>query len=266
MTEYALVAQKAAVEAGTFLSGNSKELEIHEKGSAFDFVTDADIESQRIIRSVIEGAFPGHLFIGEEDGLSDKEISDALYGDMDSFFWIADPLDGTQNYIRHIGGYSVSISLFHRGEIIAGCTFVPSEDEFFIAERGGGAFLNGRRLRVSSESRISASFLNSGIPTVDFGMRSRMIRILGSLAAVSLNMRIIGSAARSLCLTAAGDFETYFELGPHPWDVGAGLLLVEEAGGRVSDFSGRPYRFGAEGIVATNGHIHEELLSYLREL
>lgn len=264
MADYASIASDVAKKAGDFLFSFSYELDVHEKGSDFDFVTNADLQSQAMIRRMLKEKLPGHLFIGEEDGIPDSEIADEIYSDPESFFWIVDPLDGTQNFIKHLGGYAVSLSLFHAGDILVGCTYIPTENELFLAEKGSGAYLNGKRLSVSSTTSIHNSLINTGIPTVNMEFRTRMIDIISRLSMESLNMRIIGSAARSLGLTASGTFETYFELGPHPWDVGAGKLLVEEAGGKVTNFDGLPYRFGDDGIVATNGIIHEELLSVWR--
>ena len=264
MADYASIASDVAKKAGDFLFSFSSELDVHEKGSDFDFVTNADLQSQAMIRRMLKEKLPEHLFIGEEDGIPDREIADEIYSDPESFFWIVDPLAGTQNFIKHLGGYAVSLSLFHAGDILVGCTYIPTENELFLAEKGSGAYLNGKRLSVSSTTSIHNSLINTGIPTVNMEFRTRMIDIISRLSMESLNMRIIGSAARSLGLTASGTFETYFELGPHPWDVGAGKLLVEEAGGKVTNFDGLPYRFGDDGIVATNGIIHEELLSVWR--
>ena len=265
MAEFSTVIEAVSRQAGDFLYAFQEDLKVQEKGSDLDFVTNADLQSQALIRRLLKEAFPSHLFIGEEDGIPDKEIARRLYQDHDSYFWIVDPLDGTQNYIKHLGGYAVSMSLFHDGQTLVGCSYIPSEKELFLAVKGEGAYLNGKRLHVSDTATIRLSLLNTGIPTVNQEFRKTMVDIISRIAMDSLNMRIIGSAARSLGLTAEGSFEIYFELGPHPWDVGAGKLLVEEAGGKVTNFEGTPYRYGDDGVVATNGLIHEELMSYWRD-
>jgi len=265
MTDYLTIAQKIACEAGDYLSSFSSDLHVQGKNSDYDFVTNADIQSQSMIKRMLEDVFPSHIFIGEEDGLADDVIARRLDADPDLYFWIVDPLDGTQNYIKHLGGYSVSMALYHGGQVLVGVTVVPSEHEVFSAERGSGAFRNEKQLHVSSCSSVHDAFFNSGIPTVNMTYRRRMISILSHVSMDSLNMRIIGSAARSMGLTAAGNFESYFELGPHPWDVAAGWILVEEAGGMVTDFDGEPYRFGSQGVIASNGVVHESLLGYIRK-
>lgn len=264
MTDFVSVAIDIARATGDFLFSFSSELDVQEKGSAHDFVTNADLQSQAMISNLLNDIFPTHVFIGEEDGIPAQEIAKRLYSDNESYFWIVDPLDGTQNFIKNLGGYAVSLALFHKGEIIVGCTYVPSENELFYAERGSGAFLNEKRIRVSETKDIYSSLINTGIPTVNSQYRKAMADIIKRISVNSLNTRIIGSAARSLGLTAAGSFEAYFELGPHPWDVGSGAILVEEAGGKITNFEGGPYRFGDPGVVATNGIIHDELMSYWR--
>lgn len=264
MLNYLETAIKIAKKAGDFLYSFTSSLEVKEKGSKYDFVTQADVQSQALIKKAINEMYPSHIVIGEEDGKSDKEIAQALYGDDECYFWIVDPLDGTQNYIKHLGGYAVSLSLFHKGEIIVGCTYVPSEKELFFAEKGAGAFRGEEPLFVSQTPNVFSSFLNTGIPTINMDYREMMRNIINKISMKSLNMRIIGSATRSLALTAQGTFDAYFELGPHPWDVGAGILFVEEAGGKVTNFNGEKYKLGNEGIVATNGLIHDEILSYWR--
>lgn len=263
---FANTAARIVTQAGALLMDAAKrDLQVKEKGSDYDFVTNADLASQSFIKKALKEAFPDHEFIGEEDGLSDSDIAKRLYGNPSSYFWVVDPLDGTQNYIKHLSGYGVSACLFHDGRVIAGATFVPVENEIFIGAEGEGAFLNGRQIHVSSCATLHSSFLTTGIPTVNMEYRSRILRHFSDIAERSLNLRIIGCATRALAMVAAGNFEGYWEIGPHPWDVGVATLLIQEAGGRITRFDGSAYHLGDPDILATNNHIHQEMVKLLHE-
>ena len=265
-TNYVATAMDIAREAGTLLLRyEQRQRVVEEKNSDYDFVTDADRASQALIERRLRQTFPGHRFVGEEDGKADRQVAEMLM-DPDSYCWVADPLDGTMNYIKRLHGYAVSLALVHGGKILCGATYMPCENEMFSAEAGSGAFLNGQRLCVSDSSCLHSAFTTTGVPPVNMDDRARMVDWIRRVSMQTLNLRIIGCATRAIAYVAAGRFDAYWELGPHPWDVAAGRLLISEAGGAQSTLTGTPYRFGDNGIVVDNGRIHEGLITLLQAL
>ena len=224
-------ARAAAQEAGNLLMrhyGRLKRSEIGQK-SKNDFVTKVDKMSEKLIIARIHRSFPGHAILAEESGRSGKnEIS-----------WVIDPLDGTSNYIHHFPMFAVSIGVVRRGKVLAGVIYDPVHHEMFTARRNGGAYLNGRRFRVSQTRRLADALMATGIP---FRARNRFRQYFRSLKTISLasaGMRRGGSAALDLAYVACGRFEGFWEINLSPWDIAAGALLIEEAGGRISDVHGR---------------------------
>lgn len=268
MTDYASLAADVAREAGQYLKhfSDSHALCVEAKGSDYDFVTNADRESQALIQSRIRAAFPAHRFIGEEDGFSDAEVARVLESaGPDECFWIADPLDGTLNYIHHLGGYSVSLAMVRGGRPVCGAVCVPESGEVYVAERGAGAFVGDVRLKASECAALCHAITSTGYAVSDMDLRRRSCKWIDAVAMATLNMRNMGSAARSIAMTAAGRLEAYFEIGPHPWDVAAGIVLCEEAGCRVSTLAGEPYRIGNPSVMACAPGIHEALCRLIRE-
>lgn len=254
MEGYLDFAVSAAMEAGLFLKNNlHRKHSIQYKGE-INIVTDADRKSEEMILSRITREFPGHDIITEE---SDARESGA------EFRWIIDPLDGTTNYAHGFPVFCVSIALQRNGDTIAGCIFNPMLDEMFTVETGCGAFLNGKKIRVSSVGDFSKSFLATGFPYDLRTNRDNNINYFVTLAKRTLAVRRAGSAALDLAYTAAGRFDGFWELRLHPWDTAAGMLMVKEAGGVVTDISGGPYRLESGSIAASNGLLHDE---FLREL
>jgi myo-inositol-1(or 4)-monophosphatase len=254
MGDYLDFAVSAATEAGRFLKSN-----LHEKRSIrykgeIDIVTDADRKSEEMILERINRKFPRHDILAEESEARDSGAE---------FRWIIDPLDGTTNYAHGFPVFCVSMALQRNGEIIAGCIYNPMLDEMFTAEAGSGAFLNGGRLRVSAVRDFSKSFLATGFPYDLRTDRNNNINYFVSLAKRTLAVRRAGSAALDLAYTAAGRFDGFWELKLHPWDTAAGLLLVREAGGEVSDIHGGEYCLNSKSIAASNGLIHAELIAQL---
>ena len=257
-----------AREAGALLleKEGARDLIIEEKGSTYDFVTEADTASQALIKRRVAELFPGDRVIGEEDGLPDEQIIRTVREARGSSrLWLVDPLDGTLNYIKGIGGYTVSIAVFRDGEAVAGAVYVPGRDEMFLAERGGGSFCNGRRLRVAEHGRLQDSLALTGNPVSDFRWRVHACLWNRAVTMQALNMRMVGSSARSQCLVAAGRADYYYELGPHPWDMAAGTLMVSEAGGAVSRLDGKPYDLGLGGIVVSSAAIHDEVIRIIAD-
>ena len=241
---YALAAGDIAREAGQFLKhfSDSHRLSIENKGSDFDFVTNADRESQRLIAQRLRAAFPGHRFVGEEDLLPDDEVARVL--SEDEYCWVCDPLDGTVNYIHHLYGlYAVSIGLVRKGESLAGAIYIPDADELFVAARGEGAFLNGRPIHVSGCPDLRHAFVTADLASANVGQRALNLRRLSMVGTGASGLRVLGSACAAIARVACGRQDAYWNIGLHAWDVAAGLVIVEEAGGKVTDVFGDPFRF-----------------------
>ncbi|ADV68238.1 inositol monophosphatase family protein [Deinococcus maricopensis] len=248
------VAVRAARAAGAVhLAGLGRTHAVQTKTTFSDLVTEVDAEAERVIRDLILQAHPDHAILGEEGGLV-GEGADAL--------WVVDPLDGTVNYAHGYPVFCASIALELRGERVAGAVYDPTRDELFTATRGGGAHLNGRPIRVSDTPELrSPALVSTGFP-YDVDRDQRNLGLLRKLLAVGVPVRRPGAAALDLCNVACGRMDAYWELGLKRWDSAAGSLIVEEAGGLVTDGAGErtPY---APLIVATNGKLHAELLGVL---
>jgi myo-inositol-1(or 4)-monophosphatase len=253
------VAVETAREAGGLLIEEFRRpQEIRYKGEV-DLVTQADVRSERAVTSRLLREFPDHLIVGEELGEQKARAGQARYR------WYVDPLDGTTNFAHGFPVFAVSLGLLDGDEPVAGVVYNPILDEMFTAIRGRGALLNGDSIRVSPVKRLSESLLGTGFPT-----RKRLsnpnIRYYWEYTLRSHGVRRAGAAALDLCSVACGRFEAFWEFGLKPWDTAAAMLLVEEAGGRVTDFAEKPYHPGDREIVASNGHIHSELCRVGRQI
>lgn len=219
-----------------------------------DWVSKADRESEDAIVAFIREQCPGDGFLGEESGRSTGA------GQASGRTWIIDPLDGTSNYLQHFPIWSISIALRQGEETIAGLIYEPLRDLFFTAARGAGAFRNGERMRVSSHAALEGSFLATGFPFRAQEYVESYVSIFTDIIRVSKGVRRAGSAALDLAYTAAGVFDGFFEMHLAPWDVAAGALLVQEAGGVVTDFSGGQRWLERGNILGATPRVHEELL------
>mgnify|MGYP000359706589 FL=1 len=219
-----------------------------------DLVTEVDRASERAIVERIRRSFPDHDFLLEESPFRPKGSS---------FLWIVDPLDGTTNYTHGLPHFCTSIALEHKGRTVVGVVFDPVRRELFTALRGRGAFLNGRRIRVSRESKLIRSMLATGFPKNIRTVRDKNLRRFARALMQARGIRRSGSAALDLCYLAAGRIDGYWVLNLAPWDSAAGILAAREAGARITDLEGRPTRYGSRGIIATNGRIHAALLDLL---
>lgn len=249
------VALEAALAAGDILRDSFGRVETVRYKGEVDIVTEIDERSEEAVVQIIRDRFPHHRILAEEGSVG---------GDDPAYRWIIDPLDGTTNYAHGLPFFCVSIALETWGEVVLGAIYDPLRDEMFLAQRGRGATLNGRRLTVSSNSRLIESLLATGFPYNRANL-PRALRYFAELSRRSRAVRRLGSAALDAAYVAAGRLDGYFEAFVNPWDVGAGALLVTEAGGRVTSFDGQPYTVEHGEIVATNGAIHELLLGALRD-
>ncbi len=255
--DVAIIAARRAAEFIRSHVGTISESDIRSKG-LHDLVTRIDEESQALIIGEIGAVFPDHEFLAEEeqDGLSRRVDS----GSVPEFLWIIDPLDGTTNFTRSVPPYAVSIALQHAGRLVVGVVLDISSDDLFSAVSGCGAFQNGHQISVSTTSRLGDGLVTTGFPYRSFGHIDTYLGVLKNFMQTARGVRRPGSAAVDLAWVAAGRFDAFYETGLMPWDVAAGIVLVREAGGTISDYrGGKSPRLGAQ-ILATNGVVHEETL------
>ena len=256
---YLHAAIEIAQEAGKVLVEElSRPLEIAYKGDEVDLVTQADKRSERLIVERLTKYFPEHAIAAEEG--TGHESSSAS-----EFRWHVDPLDGTTNFAHGYPCFCVSIALAQRDTLLAAAVCNPFYNELFTAARGEGATFNGKKICVSKNATLSTSLLCTGFPVRNRKL-SPNLQYYGDFTQHSHGVRRDGSAALDLASVAAGRFDGFWEFGLAKWDTAAGVLLVEEAGGKVSDFAGHPYQLGGPVILATNGLIHEEMRAMAFEI
>jgi len=243
--------QSVAREAGSLLvECFHRHVKIEYKGDV-DLVTAADRQSEALILERIRRDFPTHDVVGEE-GTRVETGSD--------YRWYVDPLDGTTNFAHGYPVFCVSLAVEYRGTRIAGVVYDPTRDELFAAEKGRGASLNGEALRVSATSKLAECLIATGFPSHKRHQNPN-IYFYHQLTLRSHGVRRAGSAALDLCNVAAGRFDAFWEFNLNPWDTAAGVLMIEEAGGRVTDFAGGPFQIASRETLASNGLVHGELLS-----
>lgn len=230
------------------------EFTISHKEGINDLVTQADFASDKAIRKIIKSDFPAHGIVSEE---SDEKFSDSEYK------WIIDPIDGTVNFANGIPICCVSIGLEYKGEMLMGAVYNPIMNEFYFAEKGKGATLNNEKIFVSNKTKVLTSCLVTGFPYTYLDQPNGPLEVFSKLIRKGIPVRRLGSAAIDLCWVAAGHFDGFYEHYLHPWDSAAGFLMVEEAGGKVTNLKGEKYSPYKPGIIATNGKIHEELVKWV---
>lgn len=247
------VAVEAARAAGTIQRSKfSTRIEVRKKG-AVDLVTEVDVACEEAIREILGRLAPGQSILGEEQGRTGEG----------STLWIVDPLDGTTNFAHSVPVFCVSIAFEEAGRTVAGVILDPMRDELFTAEAGKGAFLNGRDLSVTPRDELDSALFGTGF-AYDYRTSSRHnFDAFTAMTRASQGVRRLGAAALDLAYVAAGRYDGFWELGLKPWDTAAGALMVEEAGGRLTDLSGAPYRCRLPDVVASNGLIHERMLEIL---
>jgi len=250
---------QTAREAGAVLIDRlGRALQVSNKGT-IDLVTEADIASEKLIIERIKSHYPRHAILAEESGAT--EGVEFVPGSSE-WRWIIDPLDGTTNYAHGYPCFCVSIALARGGAIEVAAIYDPTRDEMFAAERGQGAMLNGRRIRVSKVEDLNAAMLCTGFP---YNVRERpnFAREFTNFTMAAQAVRRDGSAALDLAYLACGRFDGFWEDGLKAWDVAAGMLLVEEAGGKVTDFTNNPLDIYTPKVLASNGLIHEDMMRVL---
>ena len=236
--------------------GKREELSIEEKGRQ-NFVTKVDKEAERILVSGLSEVLPEAGFIAEE-GTSSKR--------GDTFNWVIDPLDGTTNFIHGVFPFAISVGLTDNDRVVAGIVYEFGLNEFFYTWKGGGAWLNGSPIRVSRVPTVDQSLIATGFPYTNFKYLEQFMQSMDHFMKNSHGLRRLGSAATDMAYVACGRYDAFYEYGLHPWDIAAGMLLVQEAGGTLSDFGGDPDPLFGEHIICSNSNIFTELQTLLQKI
>ena len=237
--------------------GEVENLQVSRKGPG-DFVSAADRKAEEVVRDALMKARPGYSLVLEENGI--------IEGSDKSHTWHVDPLDGTSNFLHGVPHFAVSVGLEREGQIVAGVIFDPIKDELFVAERGKGAYLNNRRLRVSGRQDMADALVGYGTPYLGRGSHPRLLRELGAVMAVAGGTRRMGSAALDLAYVACGRLDGYWERDLQTYDFAAGVILVRESGGYVTSADGAAEPLAARSVACGNEVLHRELLALLKKV
>ncbi|MCS6807309.1 MAG: inositol monophosphatase family protein [Bacteroidota bacterium] len=252
------IAQKAALEAGNMLKeAFGTSFRIDSKEGRHNLVTEYDHRAEDMIISCIHSAFPDHIFLAEESGSTGAPA--------DTIRWIIDPLDGTVNFAHSIPIFCVSIAAEQSGKLLCGVIYAPMTSELFTGTHGGGAYLNGQALSVSTTDNLEDAILVTGFPYNAWENPQNCIDHFSRFVRMGLPVRRLGSAALDLAYLAAGRFDGYWEVSLNAWDVAAGKLLLQEAGGMITQYDGSPHNLYNGTMLATNGRIHKAMSKILTE-
>ena len=253
---YLEAAIEAAIKAGKeALEGlDNRERKVEYKGE-IDLVTEMDLQAEELIKKILISKFPDIAIFAEESGLS---------GSSSELRWIIDPIDGTTSYSHGIPHFAVSIALERSGILEVGVVYNPPLNECFSAIKGEGACLNGNRIRVSDTRQLKRSLLATGFPYDRASSRDNNVAQFNAFLIKAQGIRRFGSAALDLCYTAAGRFDGYWEMKLKPWDTAAGILILTEAGGKVTDYKGGEYSIYDAKLLSSNGHIHDQMIDILK--
>lgn len=252
-SEITNIAMQVALGAGKILlDGFGSDFKIDSKEGRNNLVTEYDKKSEKYIIDTISKAFPTHSFLAEESGKSQNFHTDDI-------IWVVDPLDGTVNFAHNLPIFSVSIAAVKNNEILTGVVYHPILNELFVAEKGEGAFLNDKPISVSKNADLATSFLVTGFPYDPNTTHKKCICSFSDFIGMGIPVRRLGSAALDLAYVANGRFDGFWEIKLNPWDVAAGILLVREAGGKVTQYDGTEAGINDESLVATNSLIHNDI-------
>jgi myo-inositol-1(or 4)-monophosphatase len=252
------IAVKAARQAGSIIMRGARDLDILtvSKKRHNDFVTEVDKAAEAAIIEILLKAYPTHAILAEESGVSGGK-------DEAEFKWIIDPLDGTTNFIHGFPQYCVSIGLMQKGVITQGVIFDPTNNELFTATRGAGAFLNDRRIRVSKRIKLADTLIGTGFPFRDMAHLDHYLAMFRDVTKNVAGIRRAGAAALDLAYVACGRLDAFWEIGLAPWDMAAGSLLIQEAGGLIGDLKGEPNYLESGNVVGGNPKVFVQLLQTL---
>lgn len=256
MPSYLETSVEIAREAGALLAKYFERRVTFELKGEHDLVTEADRASEQLVVERLRAHFPSHSIVAEEGG---------GYTGKSEYCWYVDPLDGTTNFAHGFPMYNVTMALEQSGELIAGVIFDPERNEMFTAERGSGACLNNRRIRVSKVSKVEDTLVATGFPSQKRHQNVN-VHFYYQLAMVTHGVRRAGSAALDLAYVASGRLDGFWEFGLNPWDMAAGILLITEAGGKCSDMQGGPVTLRGPHLLADNGLVHQQILDLFGEI
>ncbi|WP_447969476.1 inositol monophosphatase family protein [Nitrospira sp. M1] len=252
------IAIEAAQLGGSILTDyTQKGFEIHKK-SQINLVTEADLASETAIIGIINRAFPSHQILAEEEGLHAQ--------DQSPYKWIIDPLDGTTNFAHGFPMYNVSIGVEYEGHVHIGVVLDPTRNELFVAQKGKGAWLNKTPIHVSATPQLGDALLVTGFAYDVHTVADNNLKEFCAFSLRARGMRRTGTAALDLCYVACGRFDGFWELKLNPWDTAAGKLIVEEAGGKVTNYKGAPFSIYGQDLIASNGMIHHEMVRVLEDM
>lgn len=251
------IAVQAARQGGAILLDYAKKgFHVHQKDQAINLVTEADLRSEEAVIETIRRAFPHHQILSEEQGLQDIPTHPIK--------WIIDPLDGTTNFAHGFPMYNVSIGVEYEGACVLGVVYDPTRNELFLAQKGKGATLNGTPIHVSTTPKLNEALLVTGFAYDVHTAKDNNLKEFCAFTVRARGMRRTGTAAIDLCYIACGRFDGFWELQLNPWDTAAGKVILEEAGGKITNYEGDPYSIYGDTIIATNTHIHPEMVEVLK--
>lgn len=239
-----------------------RPLKWREKVNHSDLVTEVDVQIENLLCEWIQRDYPNHWILSEESK-TERNPFDVMKQPPMEYGWIIDPIDGTANFFYKIPHFAISIGIVKNGIPVCGVVYNPLNDELYYAQTQGGAFLNGRPIRVGQENKISESLLATGFQATEWKTNSVVMDRMSKIVGKSRNLRILGSASLDLCMVASGQLTGFWHDGLYPWDVAAGSLILQEAGGTVTNHEGRPFHLSDQTLVASNQRIHQALLLIL---
>lgn len=251
-------------EAGELIIERMKKpLQIKEKINHSDLVTEVDVQSENLLRERIIRDYPDHWILSEE-ACSGKDAYSILKQMPEGYGWIIDPIDGTTNFIHGVAHFAISIGIVKYGRPLCGVVYNPITEDLYSAQAQGGAFLNGHPIQAGREHQMSEALLATGFQASAWKSDSVVSQQIGRVTGKARNVRIFGSASLDLCLVASGRLTGFWHDGLFPWDVAAGVLIIQEAGGTVTNKEGKPFHLSDNTLVASNSLIHQSLLSILK--
>lgn len=258
MEDIKIVLLETIKEAGALVQSffEKQQFTIDHKDGVNNLVTEVDQASERLIVERIKANFPDHGYIGEEYGHAHEEAE---------YQWVIDPIDGTVNFAHGVPLCCVSIGIAHKGEMVLGAVYNPMINELYFAEKGKGAYLNDKLIKVSQNANFETAFLVTGFP-YHFPEKTDPVKIFSHFAQKKMPIRRLGSAALDLCWVATGRFDGFWEYNLQPWDIAAGMLIAAEAGAVCTEFNGAPMHLFSKELLVTNGKIHHALLSEIQSL
>lgn len=239
----------------------NEPIHMKEKINQSDLVTEVDVKIEEYLCGLIREEYPDHWIVSEEDSAqgNNKNLSQP----SEEYGWIIDPIDGTTNFIHQIPHFAISVGIVKGGFPVCGVVYNPLTKDLYSAQINGGAFLNGRRIQVGTEKEISESLLATGFPAYEWKSNSDVLKRIENIVGKARSVRIVGAASLDLCMVATGQLTGFFHDGLYPWDVAAGIIILQEAGGTVTNREGNEYRLGDQTLVASNTRIQEAFVSLL---